>query len=370
MANPASIVSASARRAAQAADAAADSARRAGGAAAIRRNLKAIQDLEHQGRTAASISAHAPVPEKRFAGASKGLEHTDRARLMNAYGDVESALADDIANGVVSDEYLDYLRHMEVNPETIEAVRSGALPMDPASRAQRARAMGLDPDMTWHRADYPGRNEFLGRWRNGLVYANADKELANSAAQAAYKHNYPLTGPSSGIHGIDRTLPTLEDPLGAQSHLAFTYGFGQKDFKRTNSVLREPLGHNRQEALVALGDRLETAKADPEILLQARQGNHRPYPPGQKPPSWEFVETPAFVDDMKAKGTAGTLVRDEADTSVAFSPTALLRHAALAVFDPSKASSRNILQGLMVPIAVGAAASQGQPSLVDGLEVK
>lgn len=341
---------------------------RASRVADLRSSLNAINDIERTGRIKADM-AQGGTPPSGFYDLSHALNGKETGALARAYADIERGLADELDAGAVSQEYLDYLARMGVDPDTIESVRKGDLPMDPASRAERAREMGLDPDVTWHRYDYPGRTEFTGRRREGLVYANADDSLAHGAAQVLHKHHYPLTAPSSGIHGIDNTPPTLHgdgvtDAQGAMSH---KYGFTSKDFGRTNSVINEPLGHNRQESLRILGDRLASAKDDPQIVIDARMGTHRPYPPGKKPPSWEFVETPAFVDDMRSKGTAGTLVRDEADTSVAFSPDARLRHAGLAVFDPRRASSRNILQGLLAPIAVGVGYSASQPS---GTEVR
>ena len=291
---------------------------------------------------------------------------------------IEDAFREQLDRGEVSQDYLDYLRFHGVDQRTIDAVRSGELPMDESSRGQRARDMGLDPDAVWWRIDRPLKNEFKGYTgaaltpsqhrrsksgtlgfidltpsREGLVYTSHSPELAQIGAQMPenVRHAYPLLGPSDGIAGLDALPPESYEKFSASLQAAML------------KKVREPADRRRMVRSMHLAEPLAYG-ANPEDLRRQALAKLRTVEPDtvtgkladRTIPLYGVAENrKLYTEPLMASGAKGTLVRDETGLSTAFTPSGarMLRHADLAPLDPKFAGSRNILQSLALPIASG-----------------
>jgi hypothetical protein len=289
---------------------------------------------------------------------------------------LEDRLAKEIADGVVSQDYLDYLKFMGVDQRTIDDVASGALPMDWGSRSARATQMGLDPNAVWYRWDHPLKNEMVGfsgaglskrqkakysrsalgydtplqPSQEGLVYTHWHPRMGLRGVQMPNSHvvQYPLLGPDAGIAGVD-AIPEnankrFSDEL--QSRLR-QGGWGEEEArnKAMNMPMASPIAETREDSLAALTSR---DAFDPSIRT------------GDKPHFSIAESRKVYTEPLMASGATGSLVNDETGVATAFTPkgSRMLRRADLAPLDPRFKMSRNILQGLLAPIAVGVGASQ------------
>lgn len=253
----------------------------------------------------------------------------------------------------VPDEYLRFLLDAGVDAGTVQAVRSGDLPMDTESRLARAGEMGINLGRRWHRVDQPGKTQFRGRARSGVVYAGFSPELAKQASQAGSAQRYAMVAPAA-IHAL---------PAGS----------------RHARRLVDAVVTDRQRLLSASNRRFSVEDAW-ESQLPTSADNLRPgthltpggsvwhNPIADQLPFYSDIENREAVDSLRRSGLAGTLVQDEGGISVGL-VTPTLRHASLSVLNPSKTGGRNIFYAL--PAAIGAgAASQEQPGVLDGLRSK
>lgn len=240
------------------------------------------------------------------------------------------------AGGSVPDEYLDFLLNAGVAEDTVQDVASGNLPMDTRSRAARAMSLGVNPGRRLYRVDAAGKTEFRGRARHGLVYAGLSPELAKEASQAGFSQTYPLvtSGRIAGLPEGDRASRRLVD--------ASSQGIQRLKSASNNKLMGHasppPQLRPGWQSLGINGYSYRT----PELLAPMTYGE---------------LEQPGAANRILRQGFGGTLVRDEAGISAAIA-TPTIRHSFLSVLDPRHVNSRNILQGLLVPVAVGAAAGQ------------
>jgi hypothetical protein len=223
------------------------------------------------------------------------------------------------------DEYLRFLSDAGIDSETISRVADGSLPMDAESRAARATALGINPGMSWYRVDSPGKTEFRGRARNGLVYAGFTPKLAREASQAGSAQTYPLIA-AADISGFPP-----EDRLARRAVLASTL-----DFARLNSARRSDGGRDSRWRF-----RPGTQVTDDGYVWSPVASGHAGY---------GDAESLAHVSELKSSGRGGRLVRDEGGISVALLPPKI-RHAILSVLSPRHAGSGNIFYSM--PVAGG-----------------
>jgi hypothetical protein len=294
-------------------------------------------------------------------------------------------------------DYLDYLSAHGVDQRTLDAIASGDLRMDAASRADRAAAMDLDPNAVWYRWDSPLKKEMKGftgaalsqankrrldkggmKFVNlqpkseGLVYTSHNPDYARLGVQVPRDEItlYPLLGPNSGIAGIDRMPPEAYDAFKQRQAASLKAKYPesperQRIWLRTSHLAENlnPAGdledwHDwREHAL----KRLERVSPESETTSLG----------GGTYPSFDVAEhRKGYTEPLMAAGAKGTLVSDEAGLSTAFTPAGarVLRRADLAPLDVRFRSARNILQSLMLPTAIaGGAAAAQQPGVLSGL---
>lgn len=220
------------------------------------------------------------------------------------------------------DEYLNFLHYAGIDGDTIRAVRDGHIPMDDASRAKRAMDMGLDPGRTWHRIDAPGKTQFLGRARHGLVYAGFTPKLAKEAAQGEATQKYPLI---------------------AGAKIA---GMSGDDSKLVDAAMldRQRLISEHHRSYKAYGLPLRNPQLRPGTGL-TQHGSTWHNPAGSKLHDWDVLEDPKAVALIKENGFDGSLVRDEGGISVALVGPSGIRHSSLSVLSPQHINKSNIFYG-------------------------
>jgi hypothetical protein len=307
-------------------------------------------------------------------------------------------------------DYLDYLSANGVDQRTIDDVASGALPMDSESRAARAREMGLDPDSVWYRWDSPLKTQFKGYTgaalsqpefarskkkalkfidlspsKEGLVYTSYDPEWAEQGVQIPKNQItlYGLIGPNDGIVGLDRIPQSAYDTFEAKQKQALsktrprsTLPSWMESFKDTPEGQRiYRRNHPMGEHVVENGNLEDWHNWREHGMRQLREV--KPDTPTSRRystlPDYSTAETrKEYLEPLMATGAKGTLVRDETGLSTAFTPAGAsqLRRADLAPLDTRFKLSRNLLQSLLAPVAVGgaaAAAGSQQPPMLNGL---
>jgi hypothetical protein len=227
------------------------------------------------------------------------------------------------------EQYLQFLQNAGIDDATIRAVANGELPMDDASRAARAIEMGLDPGMKWHRADVPGKTQFLGRAREGLVYASADARLARDASQAGSSQMYPLIAGKNlaGMEGGREARRILEATVTDKARVSSEHKRMFGPLPSRQPVLRPGTGTDELGGFVFSN------------------------PMGHRLPFWGEVEDADAVAAMRASEKDGTLVLDEGGVSAAI--LGPLRHSSLSVLSPQNWASRNIFYAVP-PAAAGA----------------
>lgn len=296
-------------------------------------------------------------------------------------------------------DYLDYLAVNGVDQRTLEAIAAGQLPMDPASRAQRAKDMGLDPDAKWYRWDSPLKQEMKGYTaaalspadyrrkqkgtlsfvdlppsREGLVYASHNPDYAKVGVQVPKDEIvlYSMIGPRDGIAGIDEMPPQAYDVFAAKQAEALRKKHpndqrAQRDEKRQGALAEQLVHPDNWEAYHTSETKREANLAE---LRRVKPGAKRDGLADGTLPSYPTAETrKTYTEPLMASGAKGTLVKDETGLATAFTPAGarMLRHADLAPLDPRFRLSRNLLQSLLVPAVVAAGASQ-QPGVLSGLK--
>jgi hypothetical protein len=297
-------------------------------------------------------------------------------------------------------DYLDYLAANGVDQRTIDAIAAGQLPMDPASRAQRAKDMGLDPDAKWYRWDSPLKQEMKGYTaaaltpadyrrkqrgalsfvelppsREGLVYTSHNPEYAKVGVQVPKDEIvlYPLLGPRDGIAGIDEMSPQAYDAFAAKQAEALRKKYPndprlQRDTRRMDVLAEQLVDPGNWEPYHTVETKREANLAK---LRQVPPGAKRAGLAGGTIPSYPTAETrKTYTEPLMASGAKGTLVKDETGVATAFTPSGarMLRNADLAPLDPRFRLSRNILQSLLVPAVIAAGASQQQQGVLSGLK--
>jgi hypothetical protein len=333
--------------------------------------------------------------------------------VAKAVSDLESGFADDIKSGVITGflpedsgpaaalhnarnrDYLDYLAANGVDQRTLDAIASGDLQMDPASRAARAQALDLDPAATWYRWDSPFKTELKGFTgaalskvekrrhdkgklgfvdflpkKEGLVYTSHNPAYAKLGVQVPRDEIvlYPLLGPSGGIAGLDELPQSAHDAFRDKQNAALNRkypGDGDDAMERRRRQRREHLGEPLGEefgpdARPAALDRLSRVHPDSDVSGKTYETL----------PHYITAESrKTYLEPLMASGAKGTLVKDETGLSTAFTPSGAraLRRADIAPLDVRFRNSRNILQSLLAPAAIAAGASQQQPGILSGL---
>jgi len=292
--------------------------------------------------------------------------------------------------------------------DTLAKLEAGELPMDAASRAERAQSMGLDPDMVWTRNDWVGLSKPREGYRGNLVYAAFTPGLADAAAVSSGQR-YPLIAPGNiiGMQRVDDAV--LGRPITAEE-------FSKRWWEKAPMV-SPPWGESRlygsvQEWLDSYVSSPERTGADRAARLQAQlvalnahgspvghsgarsdlQGRAASAfdpqdktkmpkyrwaaPWSDEAPHWKLIETSvepgndnlspteAFGSQLaqeraRQAGASGSLVSDEGGASVAFWEPQRLRHAFLSLLDPAKANYAGYMLGTL-PLAVGASQQKGQ----------
>jgi hypothetical protein len=300
----------------------------------------------------------------------------------------------------ITRDYTDYLAANGVDQRTIDAIHSGALPMDSASRAERARQIGLDPDAVWYRWDSPLKTQFKGYTgaalskpeysrakkgslsfidlapsKEGLVYSSHSPKYAKLGVQIPQNEVvlYPLAGPRDGIAGIDRLPPQAYDTFKAKQAEALKKKYADSPEERRESARREHLAEHLTPA-GDLEDWHDWRSHGMKRLRAVRPDTVTSRLADRTIPSYTTAESrKRYTEPLMASGAKGTLVQDETGLSTAFTPAGAqtLRRMDLAPMDIRFRDARNILQSLLVPAAVagGAGAMNGdRGSLLDGLK--
>jgi hypothetical protein len=281
-------------------------------------------------------------------------------------------------------DYLNYLSANGVDQRTIDDIASGALPMDPASRASRAEQMGLDYTWTLNRQAYPLQTEFKGFTgaalsqpekrrhgrgvtqkidltpsKEGLVYTALTPGGANAGVQMPRNQvtNYPLWGPNRGIAGIDEMPQATQDSFEQAAKAARGYkGAGLP------SQLPQPVGgagatpqQTRRLSINKVRDTKEAASLSSKHQW-SKDADRIPHFPEAE--NRKLYTEPLMGAGGPGQRVLGTLVTDETPLAVAFTPAGArqMRRADLAALDPRFKRYRNLLQGLAPPIAVGSGA--------------
>jgi hypothetical protein len=296
-------------------------------------------------------------------------------------------------------DYIDYLAAHGVDQRTLDSIASGELDMSPQARMARAEQHDLDPKTIWHRWDHPLKTEMKGftgaalsqpekrRYKQGtlkfvnlepskegLVYTSHSPEYAKRGVQIPQDQVtlYPLLGPKDGIAGLDDLPPSAYDTFRSKQSEALRKKY--PDTQKENAGIRrasqrvlhlaEPLVDPQfVQGPLRNATRQELSMVRPnDETLQASQGTIPFYANAE--------DRKTYTEPLMASGAKGTLARDETGLSTAFTPAGAgtLRRADLAPLDTRFRMSRNLLQSLLAPVAVGAGAGAlSQPSVLGGL---
>lgn len=296
-------------------------------------------------------------------------------------------------------DYIDYLAAHGVDQRTLDSIASGELDMSPQARMARAEQHDLDPKTIWHRWDHPLKTEMKGftgaalsqpekrRYKQGtlkfvnlepskegLVYTSHSPEYAKRGVQIPQDQVtlYPLLGPKDGIAGLDDLPPSAYDTFRSKQSEALLKKY--PDTQKENAGIRrasqrvlhlaEPLVDPQfVQGPLRNATRQELSMVRPnDETLQKSQGTIPFYANAE--------DRKTYTEPLMASGAKGTLVRDETGLSTAFTPAGAgtLRRADLAPLDTRFRMSRNLLQSLLAPVAVGAGAGAlSQPSVLGGL---
>lgn len=351
------------------------------------------------GRAIAGLLGYAPVAGARTRQLPPALRDSVRraTQIANAgvseqgraYSQVYQKGVDDLARAMAdegpSGEYFDFLQAHGVSGGTVDRVRSGELDMSPAAREQRARDLGLNPDLTVWRLDDPGKATVLGRARNGLVYTSFTPGMAREAAQHPYAA-HPLWG-AAHIAGVDPAPRPLgvDDLIERLRRLAMRDSYHQwHHFVTTpesglafsqNTGLPLPMASATPPAKAGGLSDLEAELAEiptrdqwlslPAVRFGAVERGRLANAPAQLPSDAMYGRwdpTGSMVDDLKDMGYQGMIVADEAPRSVAYfgataeKPMPSVRHSVLSALDPEHRFQRNIFMSLPL-VAPAAAAS-------------
>lgn len=237
-------------------------------------------------------------------------------------------------------EYLDFLEDAGLPAGLVEDVRTGRLPMDEASRYERANDIGLNTALPVYRIDEPGKTQFRGRNREGLVYYGFDPRLAKEAAQTGpqqYAGFVSEAGLPQDRDGIRLLRGMLDDAVALRKFdrlRPFQHGFESrvpdKEITMRHAVAkRTPAGYTVQYNFPRrLGD-LEK-RAYGRVERRQQRYNEALAEPGQGYDHW---------------GDQSGLVNDEAHISGATAKPPYFRSKGLAVFSPDHVMSRNIFYG-------------------------
>lgn len=314
---------------------------------------------------------------------------------------VRELIAQYNATGVLPPGLRNFYAAKGVPFDTLAKLEAGELPMDAASRAARAREMGLDPDMVWSRHDLSGLDHARLQHRGGLTYAGFTPYLADEAA-VSKGQLYPLIaspkivglqpfdGISSASFGEVATSPLYDqirrraDEARSAAEAAKAAGLQPKLFDMSHGHLDAlPRAADLAESFQSLN---ELASPDSLAVLRAaaegaktstgpRYGWSGEYQ--NAAPAWKKLESQSMKDNplssveefasqaiqdrARAAGARGTLVGDEAGVSVAFMEPSELRHADLALLDPDKAGTPGYMRSAL-PLALAGARPSEQES--------
>lgn len=292
---------------------------------------------------------------------------------------------------------------------------SARMPSPVASREAIAEGMGLDPHLTFQRADSPGKQSFSDA--RGRMYAAPTAWQAKQASQTGGRSVYPLWLPTPifglhhnpKLHGItDEWLKgvTYEDWLDDHGHVQGAHLAGTPDgkfaaglleaiegindrFRASPRLQREAresfldanadfLNWNKPERGLTAWDFRDAQDPDPPVAASNPLKQHMrnigaefnpramdhlaealqyQYVDGAAPFMLERQGRNRLVhegtgDLLKALGYAGTLVDDEGGMSVVSFMPARVRHATQSALDPSQRNRAGIYRSI-APIATG-----------------
>lgn len=267
------------------------------------------------------------------------------------------------------------------------------LPMDMASRMDRARALGFDTSKTlYHSTPYDFTEFVPNTWRGASYFAETPEGAMRGAGSGGMEHP-ALSGPTTKAEATgQRIIPVHvagkiwgRDPLPAD-WLPEQLTYGQyKDIVNGKDVIA-PEGFTKQQLRSINIERQMAARkyyteAVPESEYHQYTGeneNNLPMklekPPVADPFGYESIEggdqpsafapsgsmSPAERRDMLRRlGYSGWVVNDEGGRSVAIADPSKIR-AVTAAFDPAKAGAGHILYGVGGLLGAGlAAGAQG-----------
>lgn len=107
-----------------------------------------VRDYVARLRSMAADDKHKPGVAKAVSDLESGFATAIKEGRVGALLPEGAGPAAAVHNATVRD-YIDYLAASGVDQRTLDAIASGDLPMDAASRTDRARMMGLDPHWRW-----------------------------------------------------------------------------------------------------------------------------------------------------------------------------------------------------------------------------
>lgn len=351
-------------------------------------------------------------------------DESKRGSVASSVRNIEKEMADNLRGGVIGQimpdewlkendagggfaarnqntrDYIDYLAAHGVDQRTLDSIASGELDMSPQARMARAEQHDLDPKAIWHRWDHPLKTEMKGftgaalsqpekrRYKQGtlkfvnlepskegLVYTSHSPEYAKDGVQIPQDQVtlYPLLGPNDGIAGLDDLPPSAYDTFRSKQSEALLkkYPDTQGESAAVSRAWRMRMLHLAEPLVDPQFVQGPLRNATIQELSMVRPGDETLQKSQGTIPSYSNAEDrKTYTEPLMASGAKGTLVRDETGLSTAFTPTGArtLRRADLAPLDTRFRMSRNLLQSLLAPVAVGAGAGAlSQPSVFGGL---
>lgn len=296
------------------------------------------------------------------------------------------------------------------------ASRVAELSMELGDRIARAREAGLDHSLTFRRVDKPGKESFADA--RGRMYAAPTAWQARQASQTGGRTVYPLWLPKPifGLHYNQKLAGITDDWLKGKTYDDWLDSKGNVVGAHTIATPDGQFGAGLLESIEGINDRFRSGSMSEPAARESFLDSNASYISWNKPVSsltaWDFLDESSDVpiaataplrqhleamgagmnpkamdnvaralqydnvdggaafmlgdgpratlahegtgDLLASLGYAGTLVDDEAGTSVVTFQPHRVRHALRSVIDPSQQGQSGIYRSLLAPVALAA----------------